>query len=33
MAISRYTASAVLAAAILVCILIFPQRAARRSEH
>jgi uncharacterized membrane-anchored protein len=29
MAISRYTASAVLAAAILVCILIFPQRAAR----
>jgi uncharacterized membrane-anchored protein len=33
MAISRYTASGVLAAAILICILIFPQRAARRSEH
>jgi uncharacterized membrane-anchored protein len=32
MAISRYTASGVLAAAILICILIFPQRAARRSE-
>jgi uncharacterized membrane-anchored protein len=33
MAISRYTASGVLAAAILICILIFPPRAARRSEH
>ena len=33
MAISRYTASGVLAAAILICILIFPQRAALRSEH
>jgi uncharacterized membrane-anchored protein len=33
MAISRYTASAVLAAAILVCVLVFPQRAARRAEH
>lgn len=33
MAISRYTASAVLAAAILICILVFPQRAAQRSEH
>jgi uncharacterized membrane-anchored protein len=33
MAISRYTASGVLAAAILICILVFPQRPARRSEH
>jgi uncharacterized membrane-anchored protein len=33
MAISRYTASGVLAAAILICILVFPQRAAQRSEH
>jgi uncharacterized membrane-anchored protein len=33
MAISRYTASGVLAAAILLCILIFPQRPARRPEH
>jgi len=33
MAISRYTASGVLAAAILICILIFPQRPALRSEH
>jgi uncharacterized membrane-anchored protein len=32
MAISRYTASGVLAAAIVLCILIFPQRAARL-EH
>jgi uncharacterized membrane-anchored protein len=32
MAISRYTASAVLAGAIILCILIFPQRAARQ-EH
>jgi uncharacterized membrane-anchored protein len=32
MAISRYTASGVLAAAILICILIFPQRPAR-AEH
>jgi uncharacterized membrane-anchored protein len=33
LAISRYTASAVLAAAILLCVLVFPQRAALRSEH
>jgi uncharacterized membrane-anchored protein len=33
MAISRYTASGVLAAAILICILVFPHRAARREEH
>jgi uncharacterized membrane-anchored protein len=32
MGISRYTASTVLAVAILICILVFPQRAARR-EH
>jgi uncharacterized membrane-anchored protein len=32
MAISRHTASGVLAAAILLCILIFPQRAAERSH-
>jgi uncharacterized membrane-anchored protein len=32
MAISRYTASGVLAAAIVLCILIFPQRAARQSH-
>jgi uncharacterized membrane-anchored protein len=32
MAISRYTASAVLAGAIILCILIFPHRAARQ-EH
>jgi len=31
--LSRYTASGVLFAAILICILVFPQRAARRSEH
>jgi uncharacterized membrane-anchored protein len=33
MAISRYTASGVLAAAILICVLVFPQRAALQSEH
>jgi uncharacterized membrane-anchored protein len=33
MAISRYTASGVLAGAILICILVFPQRAALRTEH
>jgi uncharacterized membrane-anchored protein len=33
MAISRYTASGVLAAAILICVLVFPQRPALRSEH
>jgi uncharacterized membrane-anchored protein len=32
-AISRYTASAVLAIAIVICLLVFPQRAAPRSEH
>jgi len=32
MAVSRYTASAVLAAAILICILVFPQRAARKAH-
>jgi uncharacterized membrane-anchored protein len=32
MAISRYTASGVLAAAIVLCILIFPQRAARKAH-
>jgi len=32
-AVSRYTASAVLAVAIVICLLIFPQRAALRSEH
>jgi uncharacterized membrane-anchored protein len=32
MAISRYTASGVLAAAIVLCIFIFPQRAARRAH-
>jgi uncharacterized membrane-anchored protein len=29
---SRYTASAVLAVAILICILVFPQRAARKAH-
>jgi uncharacterized membrane-anchored protein len=33
MAISRYTASGVLAVAIVVCVLIFPQRAARSTGH
>jgi uncharacterized membrane-anchored protein len=33
MAISRYTASGVLAAAVVVCILIFPQRAAKKGSH
>jgi uncharacterized membrane-anchored protein len=33
MAISRYTASGVLALGILICILVFPQRPALRSEH
>jgi uncharacterized membrane-anchored protein len=33
MAVSRYTASAVLAGAIAICIFIFPQRAALRTEH
>jgi uncharacterized membrane-anchored protein len=33
MAISRYTASGVLAVAIVVCILIFPQRAAKSTGH
>jgi uncharacterized membrane-anchored protein len=33
MAVSRYTASGILAAAILICILVFPQRAALRTEH
>lgn len=32
MAISRYTASGVLAAAIILCVLIFPQRAAERGH-
>lgn len=32
MAISRYTASGVLAAAIVLCVLIFPQRAAERGH-
>jgi uncharacterized membrane-anchored protein len=32
LALSRYTASAVLLAAIAVCIVIFPQRAATRSH-
>jgi len=32
-AVSRYTASAILAAAIVICLLIFPQRPALRSEH
>jgi uncharacterized membrane-anchored protein len=32
MAISRYTASGVLAAAIFICILIFPKRAAARAH-
>lgn len=32
MAISRYTASGVLAAAIVLCVLLLPQRAARASE-
>jgi uncharacterized membrane-anchored protein len=32
-AISRYTASGVLAVAIVICILIFPQRAAKRGAH
>jgi uncharacterized membrane-anchored protein len=32
-AVSRYTASAVLAAAIVICLFIFPQRPALRSEH
>lgn len=33
MNLSRYTASGVLLAAIILCVLIFPQRAARRTEH
>jgi hypothetical protein len=33
MAISRYTASGVLALAILICVLVFPQRPALRSDH
>jgi len=33
MAISRYTASGVLAAAIVICILIFPKRAAPSGSH
>ena len=32
-AISRYTASGVLAAAIFICILVLPQRAAKRGTH
>jgi uncharacterized membrane-anchored protein len=33
MAISRYTASGVLAVAVVVCVLIFPQRAAKSTGH
>jgi uncharacterized membrane-anchored protein len=32
-AVSRYTASAILAAAIVICLFVFPQRPALRSEH
>ena len=33
LALSRYTASAVLVVFILGCILLFPQRAARNASH
>jgi uncharacterized membrane-anchored protein len=33
LALSRYTASAALAVFIVVCIVIFPQRAAKRASH